>query len=304
MDNLGPILLIVFVTVVVPVAIARYGVRAEWRTVLWTCLVWYGLIICLTGTSQDGLGWALLIAPIFSIPAIPIIAFALKTWTWLGRANAGVTIVAAKLPGMRQFPLSLLSPAQWMAAALLVAGWWLGSTWLEQRDLNARADVLRPFFNLPEGAKFSGFQSFNSPLAAPRIAVKMRFSEREFKSFATQIDQGSAWKNGVPDYDGAPLEAPSVETIRWRDLPMPVRAGTEFVSWSNLSGAEIESVRRGRVLCIALQRKPGVFRVEKMKGVPRYLAKDCSDIPETDRVSILALGTLDFETRTLHMMIK
>lgn len=303
MDQLGVILLIVLVGVVVRVAIVRFGVRADWRTLLYTCLIWFGLTLILLGGSRDGLGW-LPIALIYTFPAVPIIALALTIWRRLGRSGFGSGPTGPGRPWLQRFPLSFASPAQWLGLAMLVIAYFLGTYWYGQRDLNGRAELAGRFLGLPPGTRFASFQSSNSPATAPNISAIVRFSQPQFDSFVAQLDQAPPWQHGSPHYDGAPVELVSPETIRWRDGLLPERAGSKFVSWNNLSAEEIGRFKRGRALCIALQRKPGSFRSTYSSDAPRYVAKDCSEPAKTDRVSRIVLGALDFDTRTLHMIIK
>ena len=305
MDQLPGIFVYLCVAIVVPVVIARYGVRADWRTVRNTCLIWYGfLLLGFSGyRSQDGFGWALIFAMFFSIPAIPVIALGLKGWNRLGGSNTDPVSAGADRRWWRGFPLSLMSPAQWSLIALVVGGYALGTYWYEQRDLQARAEILRQFLSLPDNITFASVQPLKSPAAAPRIAAIVRFTEPQFNSFSAQLENVPLWQQGLPSYDGAPVAITSTENFRWRDLPLPVHAGNRFVNWTKLSAAEIRSLRRGRALCVALQRKPGGNRNAQSSDVSRYAASDCSELAKTDRVAVIVLGALDLDTRTLHMII-
>jgi hypothetical protein len=303
MDQLGSILLIILVGVVVRVAIVHVGVRANWRTVLYTCLTWFGLALILTGGSRDGIGW-LPIALIYTFPAVPIIALALTIWRRLGRSDVGVVATGAGRSWLQRLPFSLASPAQWSAIALLVTGGLLGSYWYEQRDLTARAELAGRFLGLPPGTRFASFQSSNSSANAPSIAAIVRFTKPQFDSFVAQLDQAPPWQKGPPHYDGAPVEVVSPEAITWRDGPLLKRAGNQVVSWNNLSADEMRKFKRGRTLCIALQRKHGGTAIMFSSTAPRYVAKDCTEPATTERVSRIVLGALDFDTRTLHMIIK
>ncbi len=306
MQQLPAILFISGLAFVVPVALAHFVVRAEWRVIATACLIWYGfLFLAFNGVAGgDGLGWALLASIFFSTFAVPIIAAILKAWNWLGRSKVGVVSTGPSRPLLQRFPWSLVTPEQLAAVALLAGAFFGYSHWSKQRDLQARAELAGRFLGLPAGTKFASFQSSNSPELAPRIAAIVRFTKSEFEAFAAQLDNGPLWPQGTPHYDGASVEVVSPEPIKWRDLPLPVQAGDRFVSWNNLSAAEIENARRGRALCIALQRKPGINRSSHSPGVSRYASKDCAELAKTERVSAIVLGALDFDTKTLHMIIK
>ena len=81
-------------------------------------------------------------------------------------------------------------------------------------------------------------------------------------------------------------------------------AGNRRVGWYTLSQKEAASMRQGRVFCIALKRKPkGTLAERRNPTAPRYTARDCTDLARTDGGSTVVLGALDFETKSLHMII-
>ncbi len=306
MDQLPGIFVYLCVAFGVPIALARFIVRADWRTVRNSSIIWYGfLLLAFDGLgSQEGFGWALIFAMFLSIPAVPIIALILRGWNRLG----GVSLAAPSATGDRQWwqrlPVSLLSSAQWFAFALLVFGIIGFIYWQDHRDLNARADVLREFFELPADAKFADIQRFSkSRSTAPRIAAIVRFTEPQFKAFAGRLDTQRTWEQGAPRYDGLPLEIISPENPRWQGLPVPTYAGERRVRWTNLSEAEASRMRNGRVLCVALQRKERAWNAQANGETPRFVAHDCSVLAQTDRSAAVVLGALDHDTKTLHMIM-
>ena len=301
MENLQAILLFSLLGIVLPLAIAWFSSGSDWRTARNTILIWVGIILFIL--VQSGFDWVFF-AILYTIPTIPVIAIALRIWYRLERSDTVAASAGLDRQWRGQFLVSLISPAQWLLLAVLAIGGYLGTYWYEQRDLNARADVLRPFLGLPAGTKFASIQSITSPAKAPRIAAIARFSEPQFKSFLAQLDRASLWEQGPPSYGGAPVEAISPQNFRWRDFPIPIQAGNRFVSWTKLSAAEVRNVQRGRALCVALQRKPGVYPNTPSEGVPLYSASDCSELAKTDRVAVIVLGALDLDTRTLHIITR
>ncbi len=291
---------------IIPVALAYFVVRADWRIILKTCLIWYGFLLLTFGAlnNSDGAGWALIAAMFYSTFAIPIISAMLKGWGWLGRSTVGVATTGPIRPWLQQFPISFLSPAQWGMLAVVVTGYFLGTYWYEQRDLNQRATLAGRFLGLPTKTTFASFQSTNSAELAPKIAAIVRFKDSDFTSFIAQLDNGPVWPQGIPHYDGAPVEVLSIENIKWRDHPLPKQVGDEFVSWNNLSAQDITKMQSGRVLCIALQRKPRERRGKGSDGLPRFTAKDCSEIAKAEHVSAIVLSAIDLNTKVLHLIIK
>jgi hypothetical protein len=196
-----------------------------------------------------------------------------------------------------------MSPAQWTVVGLLIAGGFAGNYWYEQRDLNARADVLRQFFGLPNTMKLAEVQSLRSSTATPRIAATLRLSKPAFEQFTMQLDRADAWHPGAATYGGVPISMPEPGAIKWRAEPVPHRVGKRAVNWSTLSASAINHSQRARSLCVALQR---TLRGERRQAQPPsllYTARDCHNLQENERVDAVVLGSLDMETRTLHMFL-
>ncbi|MGL5361931.1 MAG: hypothetical protein ACRDBH_03565 [Bosea sp. (in: a-proteobacteria)] len=80
MQQIGPYLFYASIALVVPVLIARFVVRADWRTIRNACIIWYGLLILAFNGLFDpkGFGWAMIFAMFFSIPAVPLAALGLR----------------------------------------------------------------------------------------------------------------------------------------------------------------------------------------------------------------------------------
>jgi hypothetical protein len=87
MDKFEGILVYSCIAVIVPVVLARFVVRADWRMIRNACLLWYGFLVIAfgAGTSAEAVGWALIFAMYFSILAVPVIALALRSGGWLAR---------------------------------------------------------------------------------------------------------------------------------------------------------------------------------------------------------------------------
>lgn len=306
MEQFSGVAFIACLAFIIPVTIAHFVVRADSRIILKTCLIWYGFLFLAFGAfkNADSAGWTLIAAMFFSTFAVPIIAAVLKAWHWLGRSTVGVATTGPIRPWLQQFPISFLSPAQWVMLVVVITGYFFGTHWYEQQDFNRRAALAGRFLGLPTDTIFASFQSTNSAELAPRIAAIVRFNDSDFKSFITQLDNGPIWPQAIPHYDGAPVEVLSFENIKWRDHPLPKQVGDEFISWNNLSGQEIINMQSERVLCIALQKKPRERRGKGSDGLPRFTAKDCSAVAKAEHVSAIVLGALDFDTKALHLIIK
>jgi hypothetical protein len=114
--------------------------------------------------------------------------------------------------------------------ASLLVGFLAFVYWQEQRDVSARANVLRQFFGLSADTKFTEIRSISkSSVNAPRVEAIVRFSESQFNAYAATLDTPSVWPRGVPEFDDAPLEVIFPANMKWRDLPLPPYAGNRPV---------------------------------------------------------------------------
>ena len=82
----------------VPVLLARFVLRAEWRQIVRAYLIWVGclLVFRLLGgnTIDEGMSWALIIAMFATIPVIAVLSLTLKLTGWARKAlsaNAGAS---------------------------------------------------------------------------------------------------------------------------------------------------------------------------------------------------------------------
>lgn len=307
MEQLPGIFIYACAALVVPIVLARVVVRADWRTIRNACLLWYGFLMLVLGgyRSAEGFFWVLIIAMFWSIPAVPVISLVMKVWTRLGGHSQDANTTRGDRPVWARFPLARMSPAQWSVTALLLAGFVLFAYWQDQRDLSARAEVLRQYFGLSDDTRFADVRRISkSSTVTPRVEAIVRFSDAQFRVYRDSLDDSRKWPLNTAKYDDASVDVVAPGTIKWRDLPFPTYAGDRRVNWYNLSRKEAASMRQGRVLCIALKRKKTGTQAElRDPTVPRYSARDCADLARTDGGTTVVLGALDFETRSLHMII-
>lgn len=183
MEELPGIFIYLCAAFVVPIFLARVVVRAEWRTIRNACFVWYGFLMLVLGgfKSAEGFGWVLILAMFWSIPAVPVISLVMKVWKRLGGGSMDAAAARAERPIWARFPLARMSPAQWSVTALLLAGIALFAYWQDQRDLNARADVLRDYFGLSIDTKFADVRRISkSSITMPRVEAIVRLSDSQF----------------------------------------------------------------------------------------------------------------------------
>ena len=61
----------------VPILISRLLLRASWRAIAHAYAIWFGFLLAI-GAIEAALGWALILAIFFTIPAVPIVILLLK----------------------------------------------------------------------------------------------------------------------------------------------------------------------------------------------------------------------------------
>ncbi len=196
MEQLPDIFIYVCAAFVVPIVVARLVVRAEWRTIRNACFVWYGFLMLVLGgfKSTEGFGWVLIMAMFWSIPAVPVISLVMKVWKRLGESSMDTAAVRAERPIWARFPIARMSPAQWSVTALLLAGIALFAYWQDQRDLNARADILRQYFGLSVDTTFADVRRISkSSITTPRIEAIVRFSNSQFRAYRDSLDNLRIW---------------------------------------------------------------------------------------------------------------
>jgi hypothetical protein len=201
--------------------------------------------------------------------------------------------------------LQRMSPVQWLIAGLLLTGIVLFARWQNSQDLNARTSVVRALLELPEGAVFSDIQRLNkSARTTPSVAVIAQLSASDMEAYLLRLEK-PLWVRSIPSFGDAPLQPISPGSIKWRSLPVPASVGNSGVGWSSLSARAVSGIRNGRMLCVALQdRQTAQGHSSATRPAREFTARDCMDVPRTDESLTVVLGALDFETRTLHVMIK
>jgi hypothetical protein len=309
MATAGVLLFYLCAAIVVPILLARFVIRADWRTIRNASLLWYGCLF-LPGAvtaNEELLGWALLIATFSSFWAFPLLSLILKLWRRIGATDGQAAAGTAHRPFWIRIPLAIMSPSQWSVAALLLVGVVGFVIWRDQRDLDASVHILRQMFAVPEGATVRNARLLiKAPVETPRVEAIVQLTPVQFESFRARMEVDRAWPGAGASYDDAPLAVTSPETIRWRGLPAKFKVGMKsFAKWSRLTAAPVEGIRNGRVLCLSLRRFQRDMRAEREnKDAPRYTARDCADVAPDERAGLLALAALDFDSRTLYMIIR
>jgi hypothetical protein len=306
MNQIPALIIIALVAVFVPLALARLIVRADWKIIRNSCMLWYGfLLLAFEGfKSAEHFGWALTFAIFFSIPAVPLLSLILKLWKRLGKTPAP-TVTSQARHWWSRFTLGRMSPAQWTVASLILVGGILYVSWRDQQDINIRTAVLRTFFALPADIQFTDVNRISkSAPTNPRIEAVAEFTEPQWAAYLQQANQTAQWSLKNVALEDKPLDLASAGNLSWRPSPLPDMVRDHSIRWSKLFSERVSAIRNVRWLCIALRIKRWDERGEGDRSkLPEYAALDCSSISLRQSVSKLVIGVLDLDTKTIHIVM-
>lgn len=306
METAGVLFFYLCAAIFVPILLARFVIRADWRSIRNASFLWYGVLF-LPGAvtaNEEWLGSGLILAIFSSFWAIPLLSLILKLWGLLsGRLRATFGLAAAgtaRSPFWARVRLTVMS-----AAALLIVGVVAFNFWRNQRDLDASVQVLRQMFAVPEGAVVRKARRLGeAPVETPRVEAILQLTPAQFESFRARMEADRAWPGVGARFRGAPLDVTSSETIRWRALPATFRVDGNLIGWSRLTGPPVEGIRNGRFMCLSLWELERDRRAKRAnKDAPHYAARDCAGVEAKVRLGYGALAALDLDSRTLYMII-
>lgn len=198
-----------------------------------------------------------------------------------------------------------LTPWQWAMTLAIGVGFLLVVSWNHESDKAARLNFLRQQFRLPEDAVFSDYGNISkSSLAFPRVQAIVKFSPEQIQAYADRLDDPSVWRPGYLSYDGKTAMLVSSEPLRWMDVNESGFMNKTQSRWGSLSEEQVPHIRNGRGLCFAL-------RADRLDTAPRsdaepalrYSVEPCSALGPADGAAAYVMGALDFDTRTLHMIV-
>jgi hypothetical protein len=156
--------------------------------------------------------------------------------------------------------------------------------------------ALREQFHLPPDVSLSEVRVIrkNRLASPPAIEGVVRFSETQFRDYVRCLDDPKIWKPAPLPYDGLAFDGPySPEAIVWRDLP-----GKWRIAWGSLSWKQAQEARNGKLLCFAVRQEGGEGASASFHGYP------CSEAVGTAMTAVFVQGLIDFDSKTLHMIVR
>lgn len=199
---------------------------------------------------------------------------------------------SSSTPGMRPFRLADFrnwTLGQW--GAILAVVCFLAVLKMVGSPSDTEKEQLRAQFHLPANVALTKVyvdRSKTKPFPAA-IEGYVHFSEPEFQKYVATLDDQRVWQP-VPIVHGgtAFLGTYAPDALTWADI-----RASQPLSWGSLSSKQAQDARNGRLLCFALTETgsgTGVFHGERCRtgsaGKSAYVK-----------------GLIDYDTRTLHMLI-
>lgn len=202
--------------------------------------------------------------------------------------------------GPRPFTLTNIRRWSWgeWGAILAVAGFYMilkmigAPSGIEKQQLRAQ-------FHIPDNVALTKVEVNRSKtkLFPADIEGVVHFAEPQFRTYLARLDDPKVWQpvpllHGGTKFDGS--YAP--DALVWRDI-QGTRGG-RHVSFGNLSAQQAQNARDGRELCFVLREdRSGV-------GSSAFRGEACGTHGAGSSKAAYVKGLLDFDTRTLHMLIR
>lgn len=198
--------------------------------------------------------------------------------------------------GPRPFTLANIRHWSWgeWGAILAVAGFYMILKMIGAPS-GIEKQQLRGQFHIPDNIALTMVE-VNRSKAKPfpaDIEGIVHFAEPQFRAYLTRLDDPTVWQpvpllHGGMQFDGS--YAP--DALVWRDIQ-----SARLVSFGNLSAQQAQNARNGRELCFLLrEERSGV-------GSRAFRGEACGTRGAGSLKAAYVKGLLDFDTRTLHMLI-
>jgi hypothetical protein len=160
----------------------------------------------------------------------------------------------------------------------------------------AEKEILRSQFHLPPDvalAEIAVDRKKRAPFPADIEGVA-QFSSAQFRDYLARLDDPDLWRPQPFRYDGVTFGgAYSPNALLWKDLQ-----GARQLAWGHLSERRARMARSGRLLCFAVQH----FDVQE--AAPSLRGGACSEIDGKAPKTVYVQGLIDYEARTLHMLVR
>ena len=187
------------------------------------------------------------------------------------------------------------SSGEWLSVLVVIVPFLIFSNWVAVPTPHEK-ETLRSQFRLPPDVAIPKVRiSRKERLAEPSpIEGIAQFSDAQLDAYMTTLSNPDVWRPRPIHYGGAAFEGVySPDALRWTDLP-----GERQLGWGALSWKEAQPVRKGSLLCFVVHEVAGTDRR------PSLRADACAAAERTTGRAVFVQGLIDFERRTLHMIVR
>ena len=246
------------------------------------------------GLHGEGYGWMIVIAMFTTIIAISLIVLLPRLRAHI-RAGASVREQLPRATTRSSFAaIPQWARKQWFGilavAALLLTLAAIGAPSAAEKEL------LRSQFHLPPDvalAEIAVDRKKHAPFPADIEGVA-QFSSAQFRDYLARLDDPDVWRPQPFRYDGVTFGGPySPNALLWKDLQ-----GARQLAWGRLSERRARMARSGKLVCFAVQH------LDEQEAAPSQRGGACSEIDGKAPKTVYVQGLIDYEARTLHMLVR
>ena len=248
----------------------------------------------------------------------------------IAAAFYGIHSGRAKADRLRDLPstISRMRIRDWFILAVIICGIAVISSTLMKNNRAAKIDSLREQFLLPADIEFLDFRTRGASNDRISIRAAVKFTPQQWQDYLTKLYDPSLWQP-APLRLAAPIPIPfkkegfhwkgdiidgdyAANARVWNELPKPLEYETGLRTlreyprlyhyWWNEGEAKPKA---GRVMCYIFHRDHTGQDVDlPQRSYLNYKVSACADLTKRDAVNTYVLGILDFDKKTLRMVIE
>ena len=248
----------------------------------------------------------------------------------IAAAFYGIHSGRAKADRFRAFPETLkrMRVWDWVISIIIVAGIFMAASTLSKNEEVAQKNSLREQFRLSADVNLVDFRQGESGSKKPAFSATVHFTPQQWKDYINDINDPTVWQPrplrrtaSIPipfkeddiDFRGDIIDGDYAANARvWYELPEPLEFKTglstlrEYPRLYHYWWDEGEArPKAGRIMCYIFHRDRTEHDVDTpQRNYLNYKVSACADLTKRDDVNAYVLGILDFDKKTLRMVIE
>lgn len=304
------------ISVLAPVMLARVLCRGTWKEIAQAYGIWlalwflFGLSI---GLGSQGLSagfmWAVMLGVLSLLPilGIPILVLLIKLASFF---NSGQRVARGSVPepspmvvgdrtaspaiAHRPFVLANIRNWSWATwVAILGVCVFLAALKIMSAPSDTQKQQLRTQFHLPDDVALSRVYVANAKNHPPPAPIEgyAQLSEAQLRKYVADIASPNVWRPSPIMHGGTEFHGPyAADALVWRDLNSN---SPRNVPWGSVSYDQAQNARNGLFICFTVRDDGAGYRGMR-----------CPEAGSPIVRAAIVQGFLDFDTRTLHMLIR